>query len=456
MIDREALTTLVENTEIETVLVAIPDMYGRLVGKRYDAHYFLESADKGLHFCDYLLACDMEMDPVPGYRYTSWEQGYRDAWGKVDWNTLRRASWLDKSALVLCDVRDEHSAELVTVAPRSVLRRQLDRAREMGLRPMGAVELEFFAFDETYDSALQKHYHDLKTSGSYIEDYHLFQGSKIEGLLGAIRVHLRQSGIPVEFSKGEWGAGQEEINIRYSDLLTMCDRTVIFKQLAKEIAYQQGRAITFMAKWHEEHAGNSAHLHFSLWDQSGERNVFAGDDVIAGLPVRGSEMFRWVMGGLLAHAHELALFYAPTVNSYKRYQSASFAPVALTWAYDNRTAGFRIVGDGPSLRVECRIPGADANPYLAFAALLAAALDGIEQQIEPPAVFTGNAYLADDLPRVPRSLPEAINAFERSDFARAVFGSDVVEHYVHFARTEQRKFEAAVTSWERARFFERI
>jgi len=457
MLDRVALTALVENGEVETVLVAIPDLYGRLLGKRYDAHYFLQAADQGLHFCDYLLACDMEMDPVPGYQYTGWEQGYKDAWGQVDWSTLRLASWLEKSALALCDVRDEHGNALVLVAPRSILRQQIARAQQSGFLAQGAVELEFFVFHETYESAREKHYHDLKTFGSYIEDYHLFQGTKIEGLLGTIRAHLGQSGIPVEFSKGEWGAGQEEINIRYSDLLTMCDRTVILKQLAKEIAFQQGLAITFMAKWHEEHAGSSAHLHFSLWNNTGDHNVFTGEGHAAdGLPVAASDTFRWALGGMLAHVRELALFYAPTINSYKRYQPASFAPTAIAWAYDNRTTGFRIVGEGDSLRVECRIPGADANPYLAFAALLAAALDGIEQHIEPPAIFEGNAYLDKTLPRVPRTLLEATNEFERSAFARKAFGDDVVEHYLHFARTEQRKFDDVVTGWERARFFERI
>lgn len=457
MLDRAALTSLIANGDIGTVLVAVPDLYGRLVGKRYDAHYFLQAAAHGLHFCDYLLACDIEMDPVPGYQFASWEQGYKDAWGEMDWDTLRWASWLDKSALVLCDVRDEHTKKLVPIAPRSVLQRQIARAQAMGLLAKGAVELEFFVFDETFESAHMKHYHELKTFGNYIEDYHLFQGTKIESLLGAIRTHLRLSGIPVEFSKGEWGAGQEEINIRYADLLTMCDRTVIFKQLAKEIAYQQGRALTFMAKWDADHAGNSAHLHFSLWDETGARNVFAGEgEPMPGLPVAAADAFRWAVGGMLAHARELTLLFAPTVNSYKRYQASSFAPVAITWAYDNRTVGFRVVGTGQSLRVECRIPGADANPYLAFAGLLAAALDGIEQRTEPPPVFNGNAYLASDLPRVPGSLRVAISEFEQSAFVREVFGEDVVEHYLHFARTEQRKFDAAVTSWELARYFERI
>ena len=456
LLTREELAAQVRDGAIETVLVAIPDMYGRLVGKRYDAEYFLEAADAGLHFCDYLLACDMEMDPVPGYRFASWEQGYRDAWAELDWATLRRASWLEKSALILGDVRT-HEGELVSVAPRSVLRRQLARAAEMGIVPLGASELEFFVFQETYASAHAKHYQDLQTFGTYIEDYHLFQGTKIEGLLGAIRAHLKNSGVPVEFSKGEWGAGQEEINIRYAELLPMADRTVIFKQLAKEVAFQQGLAVTFMAKWSAQHAGNSMHLHFSLWDAESGQSLFAGEGAPTdGMPVAASDTFRWALGGMLAHIRELSLFLAPTVNSYKRYQAASFAPTAIAWAYDNRTTGFRVVGRGPSLRVECRIPGADANPYLAFAALLAAALEGIAQQIEPPPIFTGDAYAAAELPHVPRTLTEALALWEQSDFARRVFGADVVAHYAHFARTELRKFQAAVTDWELRRYFERI
>ena len=457
MLSREALAEAVRQGEIETVLVAFPDLYGRLVGKRYDAGYFLEAAEHGLHFCDYLLACDMEMDPVPGYAFASWEQGYRDAWAAIDWDTLRRASWLERSALVLGDVQDEHTHVPVAVAPRSVLRHQLDRAREAGFVPQGATELEFFVFKDSFEAAREKRYHDLQTYGPYIEDYHLFQGTKVEGLVGAIRSHLRRSGIPVEFSKGEWGAGQHEINIRYCDLLTMSDRTVVFKQLAKEIAHQQGLSLSFMAKWDASHAGNSMHLHFSLWDSGGAENVFASDgEPRYGLPVPASELFGWAVGGMLAYAAELTLFFAPNVNSYKRFQAASFAPTALAWAYDNRTTGFRVVGRGSGLRIECRIPGADANPYLAFAALLAAALKGIEQQIEPPPLFAGDAYESRNLPHIPRTLRDAIEAFERSALAREAFGEEVIAHYLHFARTEQRKFDEAVTCWERERFFERI
>jgi len=455
-LDLATLRGLVESGDIQTVIVAFPDMYGRLLGKRYTGQYFLEAADHGMHFCDYLLASDMEMDPVPGYAYASWDQGYSDATGVVDWSTLRQATWLEKSALVLCDIHDETDHSQVEIAPRTILRRQMDRAQAMGYLPMGASELEFFIFQDSYEAAHEKSYHDLQTFGNYIEDYHIFQGTKIEGLMGAIRWHLQASGIPTEFSKGEWGAGQREINIRYADFLTMADRTIIYKQCAKEIAHQQDLSLTFMAKWDERHAGSSMHIHCSLWDTSGERNLFAGEgESQLGLHSAETETFRWFLGGLLAHARELALFHAPYVNSYKRYLAESFAPTGIAWSYDNRTAGFRIVGHGQSLRIESRIPGADANPYLAFAAMLAAGLDGIEKQTEPPAMFKGDVYAASELQHVPRTLNEAIAEFERSALAREAFGDEVVEHYLHYARTEQRKFDEVVTCWERARFFER-
>jgi glutamine synthetase len=455
MLTRDELAKAVTGGEIETVIVAFPDMYGRLIGKRYDAGFFLESGGHGMHFCNYLLADDIEMDTVPGYRYTSWEQGYGDATALPDWSTLRRASWLDRTALVLCDVVEEHEHNPVSIAPRTILRDQLGRLDAADFSAMGASELEFFAFKETYETAAEKHFHDLKTFGSYIEDYHIFQGMKIEGLLGEIRRHLNHSGIPVEFSKGEWGPGQEEINIRYSDVLAAADRGILFKQITKEIAFKQDIAVTFMAKWHPQLAGNSQHIHLSLWDATGEHNVFAGDGPPnMGLPTAASDTFKYFLGGLLAHAREMALFYAPTVNSYKRYQAGSFAPTGIAWSYDNRTAGFRIVGTGSSLRIECRIPGADANPYLAFAAMLASGLDGIENRIEPPAIFEGDVYAASNLEHMPRTLYEAIDVFEGSDFVRKAFGDDVAEHYLHFARTEQRKFNEAVTNWELKRFFE--
>jgi len=456
-LSRAELEELVHNGEVETVVTAIPDLYGRLIGKRITGRFFLdETADQGMHVCDYLLACDMEMDPVQGYAFTSWEKGYGDVLCKIDWASLRRATWLEKSAIVICDVFDERTEAPVAIAPRTLLRKQLARARERGFLALGASELEFFAFKETFESASAKGYDKLTTFGSYVEDYHILQGTKTEPLVGAIRRHLEASGVPVEFSKGEWGPGQQEINLRYCELLEMADRHVIYKNAAKEIAASLGLAITFMAKWDASMAGNSMHVHTSLWDLAGDTNLFAGDDALPGSPMRASPTFRWWLGGLLKHAREIALFLAPTVNSYKRFMEGTFAPTAIAWAADNRTSGFRIVGHDASLRSECRIPGADANPYVAFALLLAAGLDGIERKLEPPPMLSGNLYGAKNVPQIPRTLGEAIAAAESSPWVRETLGDGVLEHYLHFARVEKSKFENTVTTWERARYFERI
>ncbi len=280
----------------------------------------------------------------------------------------------------------------------------------------------------------------------------MLQGAREEKFTAAARRHLKQSGIPVENSKGEWGLGQHELNIRYADVLTMTDRHVIFKQCLKETADQMGVSVTFMAKYTNGQAGSSCHIHLSLWQDG--RNAFAGDKQFG--PVMGSDVFRWFLGGWMAHAPEMMVCYAPTVNSYKRYEDGSWAPTRIAWSYDNRTAGFRVVGKGESLRIECRIPGADVNPYLAFAAALASGLDGIANQTEPPPIFEGDVYMAQELPRVPYTLREATNLFAASDFARQVFGADMVDHYTHFFRTEQALYDTAVTDWERKRYFERI
>ena len=455
---REKLEQGIRAGEIETVLTVFPDLYGRLIGKRITGRFFLDQVgEHGMHACDYLLACDMEMDPVPGYGFTSWDSGYGDFLCKPDWSTLRRASWLEASAIVLCDVLDEETGEPVSIAPRNVLKRQLERAREAGFIAMGASELEFFVFRETYESARAKGHEGLETFGSYIEDYHILQGTKIEPLIGSIRSHLESSGIPVEFSKGEWGPGQQEINLRFCDFLEMADRHVLYKNAAKEIAHAQSLAITFMAKWNAEQAGSSCHMHMSLWDApDAKRSLFAGDgEPIAGTRARPSKLFLHWLGGLLEHGRAITLFLAPYVNSYKRFVSGTFAPTAIGWSYDNRTTGFRLVGHDRSLRVECRIPGADANPYLAFAVLLAAGLDGIKRKLEPPEIFVGNLYEAEGIPQVPRTLAEAIEEAESSKLLRAALGEDVLEHYLHFARTEKRKFDESVTTWELARFLER-
>ncbi|HVE71315.1 MAG TPA: glutamine synthetase family protein [Thermoanaerobaculia bacterium] len=449
-IDLQELKRLVSNDEIDTVLVVFPDMYGRLVGKRIVARFFLEQSE--IHACDYLLACDIDMDPVPGYQFTSWAKGYGDFRPVPDMNTLRVASWLDRTALVLCDVYEEESDDLVPYSPRGILRKQLARAAERGYTAMGASELELYVFKDSYEDIAKKGFINAEPIGRLIEDYHIFQGTKEEHVIGAIRRHLERSGVPVESSKGEWGPGQQEIGLRYSDLLEMSDRHTIYKHAAKEIAWQLGHAITFMAKWDERYAGSSCHIHMSLWDKKGEKPLFKGDDSLG--PIKCSPLFRWFLGGWMAHIRELFPFYAPYPSSYKRYVPGSFAPTGIAWSYDNRTAGFRIVGHGSSLRIECRTAGADANPYLAFAATLAAGLDGIEKQIEPPPSFDGDVYGALELPQVPHFLREAIDALDGSAFAREAFGADVIEHYLHFFRTEQRKFDAVITDWERKRYFE--
>lgn len=457
MLTAGELRELVQRGEVDTVLTVFPDLYGRLVGKRITGRFFCdEILGHGMHACDYLLACDMEMDPVPGYRFASWADGYGDVRCLPDLGTLRRATWLDRTALVLCDAYDEETEVPVEVAPRTILKHQMGRALLAGARPMGASELEFFVLRETYDSATRKGFDNLETFGSYVEDYHTLQGMKVEGLIGPIRHHLDASGVPVEFSKGEWGPGQHEINVRYCDLLDMADRHVIFKQLVKEVAIQQGLAVTFMAKFDERYAGSSMHIHSSLWSVDDGAPLFAGSGVqFAGDVTVLPDHFRWWLGGLMRHARASTLLFAPYVNSYKRFRAGSFAPTGIAWSYDNRTAGFRVVGRGPSLRVECRIPGADANPYLAFAATVAAGLDGLANRIEPPPMFRGDVYAAQGLETVPRSLPEAIGEFAASAMFREAFGGEVVEHLIHFAQTEQRKFDETVTTWERRRYLER-
>ena len=457
----DRLRDAVERGAIETVVVAFTDHYGRLMGKRYAADVFLEdTASHGTHGCNYLLTTDMEMEPVPGYSFASWEQGYGDFHLVPDLDTLIVASWLEKTALILCDVASNpgrkraapHSAEPVPIAPRSILRHQIDAARELGYTAFGASELEYYVFQDTYRKAAEGDYRGLQPAGWYLEDYNILQGTRTETYTAAVRRHLKRSGVPVESSKGEWGLGQHELNVRYAEALQMADRHVVFKQCLKEVAEQAGLSVTFMAKFAQDRAGSSCHIHLSLWQ--GGRNAFAGTTNFG--PVACSDLFRWFLGGWIARAPDVMVFYAPTINSYKRFVDASWAPTRLAWSYDNRTAGFRVVGDDQSLRIECRIPGADCNPYLAFAASLASGLDGVRNRIEPPECFTGDVYAARHLPRVAYTLRDATEAFAASEFARRTFGNEVVEHYSHFFRTEESSFRTAVTDWERRRYFERI
>ncbi|MCY3979103.1 MAG: glutamine synthetase family protein [Chloroflexi bacterium] len=453
MLTLDELSTSVAADEIDTVVIAFSDHYGRLMGKRLDAEYFLaEAAKHGTQACNYLLTTDMEMEPAPGYRFANWERGYGDFHLRPDLATLRRASWLEKTAIALCDVEDETAHQPVAVAPRSILRRQLEAAEALGYSAMAASELEYYIYRDSYREAHAKGYADLEPMGWYLEDYHILQGAREESFTAPARRHLKQSGIPVESSKGEWGLGQHELNIRYADALAMADRHSIMKHCLKEIADAQGRSVTFMAKPFAGQAGSSCHIHLSL--SSGGANIFPGDTQLG--PVSGSNVFRHFLGGWMAHLPELMAFYAPTINSYKRYEDGSWAPTRIAWSFDNRTAGFRVVGAGESLRIECRAPGADCNPYLAYAAALASGLDGIANKTEPPDIFEGDIYAARHLPRVPYTLEEAVDKFEGSEFARSAFGADVVEHYSHFFRTEIESFRGAVTDWERKRYFERI
>ena len=451
----DELCAEIERGDIDTVVVAFTDHYGRSMGKRFDARFFLETLESGSHACDYLLTVDMEMEPVDGYESANWASGYGDFHLVADMTTLRRCGWAPGSAIVLCDVHDNAHHDLVPVAPRSVLRAQVDAAAQAGFVVKAASELEFFLYRDSYRTAHDKGYTDLTSAGWYNEDYHLLQGARVEDYVGVARRVLRESEIPVENSKGEAAIGQHELNIRYADALAMADRHVVLKQALKELAEQQGVAVTFMAKPDPDQSGNSCHLHLSLWsattneDGDATTNVFAGD----GAP---SDLFRWFLGGWMRHTDDLMVCYAPTVNSYKRYQRQSWAPTRIAWSTDNRTAGFRIVGSGPSLRIECRIPGADVNPYLAYAAAIASGLDGIADRIEPPAEFTGDAYSADDVPMVATTLTAALERFRNSADARRLLGDAVVDHYSHFLTVERDAYDAAVTDWERRRYFERI
>jgi glutamine synthetase len=439
----EELKSEVESGAIDTVIVAFTDMQGRLMGKRLHAEFFIEGqvAEHGVEGCNYLLALEMEMDPVPGYGIASWEQGYGDFGLRPDMDTLRRIPWLEATALVLCDVV-WHDGSPVNPSPRQVLMRQVERAAELGYEPMIGSELEFYLLKETYEEAHAKHYRDLTPSVPYILDYHILATTYDEPLIRQIRNGMQGAGIKVETSKGEAWPGQQEINFRFDDAMTMADNHVVYKNGAKEIAHLNGCSITFMAKPDHTWIGKSCHIHSSLW-RDGE-NAFAGE----------TDVFKNYLAGQIACLRELAIFLAPTINSYKRYAAGSWAPTTLAWGHDNRTCGFRIVGHGPTVRAETRIPGGDVNPYLGFAALIAAGLHGIEEALELPPPLEGNAY-ESDADRFPHSLREAIAALEEGGFARAALGDDVVDHYLNYARTEQRLFDEAVTCYERERMYER-
>lgn len=448
----DQLKKMVAAGDIDTVLAAAVDMQGRLIGKRFLAKYFVESAYDETHGCNYLLANDIDMEPVPGYKAASWSKGYGDFTMKPDLATIRVVPWLEKTALVLNDIQDHHTHEDLPHSPRAILRKQVARLKERGWIGYFASELEFYLLDESYDSARDKHWQNLKTASPYIGDYLIGITTKEEDVMRRLRNEMEAAGIPIENSKGEWGPGQEEINVRYAEALEMADRHVVLKNGAKEIAGQMGKAITFMAKYDFGLAGNSSHIHNSLWSADGKTPLFFDKKA----PWTLSELGRQWSAGQLKYAKEFTWFLAPYINSYKRFQSGTFAPTKIMWSEDNRTAGFRLCGEGTKgIRMECRIGGADLNPYLAFAALIAAGLAGIDEKLELQKPFVGDAYQASKLPEIPKTLREATETLAKSKMLRSALGDDVVDHYVHTARWEQFEYDRRITDWELHRGFER-
>jgi len=452
VISLDQLKHLVASGEIDTVISAVCDMQGRLVGKRVTGSFFIEHClEHGTHLCTYLLGTDMEMNTPDGFALMNWESGYGDFLARADWNTLRVIPWLEKTALVLSDAVIESTGELVSVAPRSVLRKQIEGLAASGQEAMMAAELEFYVLTDSYAEAHAKGYVDLNRYGWYNEDYHLFQATKAEPLYRKFRNYMTAAGVPIEFSKGEAAPGQHEVNIHYAEAMESADRAALLKHGCKEIAFQDGMAVTFMAKPHHTWTGSSGHIHVSLWDKAAGKNLFYDPEAPGGM----SQTMHWFLGGLIATARDFALLLGLNVNSYKRFAAASWAPTNIVWARDNRTCGFRVVGHGAALRIENRFPGGDTNPYLAYAAVLAAGQYGIANQIEPGLEFNGNGYLAKGYPRVPRALYEAIETWEESAVAPSAFGADVVAHYLNAGRVEQQTYDRVVTDWERERYFER-
>lgn len=447
----EDLKKAVSADEIDTVLACAIDMQGRLIGKRFHARYFVELAHHETHGCNYLLANDIDMEPVPGYKAASWSKGYGDFVMKPDIATLRHIPWLEKTALVLCDIQDHHTHEDLPHSPRAILSRQVARLKDRGYMAYFASELEFYLFQETYETARAKHWSDLATASPYIEDYVIQLTTKEEDVMRAIRNGLFGAGIPIESSKGEAEIGQEELNYHYSDALDTADNHVLLKNAAKEIAWSKGKSVTFMAKYDTDRTGSSSHIHQSLWSLDGTA-AFADKEGTHGM----SALMRHYLAGQLAHAREITAFLAPYVNSYKRFTAGLFAPTKAVWSIDNRTAGFRICGAHTAgVRVECRIPGSDINPYLACAALLAAGLDGVERKLELEPELTGDMYQAEGIRDIPKTLREAAELMQGSEMLRAALGDDVVEHYHHACEWEIAETDRVVTDFERQRLFER-
>ena len=450
LLSLEELKTAADDGLIDTVLVCLVDMQGRLMGKRFHVSNFIESAWEETHCCDYLLATDLEMGTPGGYASSSWEAGYGDYIMKPDLTTLRVLPWLEGTALVLCDILDHHTHLPVAHSPRAVLKKQIERLTQLGLTAMMATELEFFLFRDSLETLRRRQYLNLEPISGYNEDYHILQTTQEEPVMRRLRNALYGAGIPVENSKGEAESGQEELNIRYSEALACADHHSLAKHATKEIAWQQGHAATFLPKWHADRVGSASHVHMSLWQDG--RNAFHDASGQHGM----SELMKQFMAGLIHYAPEYTVFLAPYVNSYKRFMKGTFAPTKTAWSVDNRTAGFRLCGAASkAVRVECRIPGSDVNPYLAQAALLAAGLKGLEDKMELANAASGDLYNDTSITEIPSTLRSAIHGFQNSTMLKEAMGDDVIAHYTRCAEWEQEAFDGAVTQWEIARGFER-
>jgi glutamine synthetase len=447
----DALKVAATEGRIDTVLACMVDMQGRLMGKRFHVQHFLSSAHEETHGCNYLLATDLEMYTVPGYASTSWAGGYGDYVLKPDLSTLRLVPWLEGTAMVLCDVQDHHTHADVPHSPRAMLKAQIARLDALGFTAMMATELEFFLFAKSFDEIRKSGFRDLEPISAYNEDYHILATTKEEHVMRPLRNHLYAAGIPVENTKGEAEAGQEELNIRYADALNCADYHSIAKHAVKEIAWQHGHGATFLPKWHKDRTGSSAHVHQSLWTKDGKPAFYDPSK-----PHGMSDLMRHYMAGLIKYAPDYTYFLAPYINSYKRFQKGTFAPTRMVWSIDNRTAGFRLCGeDSKGVRVECRIGGSDLNPYLALAVQIAAGLRGIEEKLELAPAMTGDLYEAQKTPQIPRNLRDALSALNASSMLREAFGDKVVDHYLRAGEWEQEEFDRVVTDYEIARGFER-
>ncbi|MBT6458960.1 MAG: glutamine synthetase [Planctomycetaceae bacterium] len=446
----DSLKKQVKDGTVDTVLACLVDMQGRLMGKRFVGHHFVESAWEETHCCNYLLATDLEMATPDGYASTSWQSGYGDYVMKPDLETLRPIPWLEGTVMVLCDVLDHHHHKPVPHSPRAILKEQIERLSALGFDAMMATELEFFLFADSFDKIRENGFRDLKPISGYNEDYHIFQTTKEEHVMRPIRNHLYAAGIPIENTKGEAEAGQEELNIKYAAPLDCADHHTISKHAIKEIAWQHGHAASFLPKWHHDRVGSSSHIHQSLWKDG--KSVFFDENAKHGM----SDLMRHYMAGLIKYAPDVTYFLAPYINSYKRFQKGTFAPTGTVWSIDNRTAGFRLCGEGTkAVRVECRIGGSDINPYLAMATQLAAGLAGIEENLELQPPQDGDAYAAKDARQIPANLRDAMTTLKGSKMLREAFGDEVVDHYHRCAEWEQEEFDRVVTDYEIARGFER-